>query len=377
MLRTTTRPTQVLVDGGGPPRETPPVKIWATLGGLILAFIVWVLFRWITGPYFQRVQPGPDPLPGWMKANLIFWQIASPLAAIALLVHFVARPLLRRRPLSTDGLFIIAFATLWFQDPLCNYAGSWVTYNAWMFNMGSWHASVPGSVSYAAPGHMLAEPLLLIPALYVYFFWLACVGGAWVMRRAAARWPQSAKLTLIGVCLATMVAFDLVLEGLIWMPGGVWALPGGVPILFSGSFHQFTLNEWLPVSATLAAVASIRYFRDDRGMTIGERGADRLTATGGRRTAVRLLGVIAAVHLAMLGFYTLPNIFFGMNAYEWPVEIQNRSYLTDGICGPRTDRACPGPTVPNLRNDNSRGGSGSYYLRPDKSVGAPAARQGH
>jgi hypothetical protein len=113
---------------------------------------------------------------------------------------------------------------------------------------------------------MLAEPLLQIPALYVYFFWLASVGGSWAMRRISARWPQTSKVRLVAGCFAAMLAVDFVLEGRIWMPGGAWSLPGGhLPVLFANTYHQFTINEWLPVSATLTAVACIRHFRDDRG----------------------------------------------------------------------------------------------------------------
>jgi len=362
---TTARPVPAL------PRESPPIKAWAVLGALILAFIAWVLLRWISGPYFERVPTGPSEPPSWMKANLLFWQVVSPLAALAILYTFVIRPLWRQRTLPTDGIFVLAFSTLWFQDPLCNYAGSWVTYNSWMPNMGSWHSSVPGSVSFAAPGQMVAEPLLLIPALYVYFFWLACIGGAFVMRKTAERWPAAGKPTLIAVCFAMMALFDLVLEGLIWMPGGVWSLPGGIPVLFSGSYHQFTVNEWIPVSATLAAVSCIRYFRDDRGMTIAERGADDLKVSSRRRLIARVLAVTAVVHVTMFACYTLPNVFFGMNAREWPADVQERSYLTNGICGEGTDRACPGPTVPNLRNNNGDGGSGSFYVRRDGTLGQP------
>jgi len=41
------------------------------------------------------------------------------------------------------------------------------------------------------------------------------------------------------------------------MPGGAWSLPGGhLPVLFANTYHQFTINEWLPISATLTAVAA-------------------------------------------------------------------------------------------------------------------------
>jgi hypothetical protein len=366
----------VRTDRGGQriqPSTTAPVKVWAVVGGAVLVFIGWVLLRWVTGPYFKAVPSGPSEPPGWMKANLVFWQVVSPLAALGLIYWFVVRPWLRDRRIGVDGVLIIAFLTLWFQDPLCNLAGSWVTYNTWMTNMGSWHASVPGSVSFAAPGQMLAEPLLLIPALYVYFFWLAAIGGCWVMRRIGAHWPHASKVWLIAGCFAAIAVFDFVLEGLIWMPGGAWSLPGGqLPVLFAGTYHQFTINEFLPVSATLTAVACIRHFRDDRGRMLAERGVDDLKISSNKRLGLRILAVVGIVHVAMFACYTMPNLIFGMNARAWPADVQKRSYLTDYICGDGTDRTCPGPQIPNLRNNNQIGGSGSAWITWDGSVGRPA-----
>lgn len=352
--------------------RTPPVKVWALVGALVLAFIAFVLIRWVTGPFFEAVPSGPSDPPGWMKANLVFWQVVSPLAAFALVWHTIVRPWRRERTIGLDGCFVIAFCTLWFQDPLCNFTGSWVTYNTWLVNMGSWHSSVPGSASFAAPGQMLAEPLLLIPFLYVYFFWLASVMGSWVMRRIAADRPQAGKRTLVAGCFLVILAFDFVLEGLIWMPGGAWTLAGGhVPVLFPGEYHQFTVNEWFPVSATLTAVACIRHFRDDRGRTVAERGIDDLRASPRRKLALRILAVTGVCHVAMFAFYVAPNFVFGLHTEEWPEEVQQRSYFTDYICGAGTDRACPGPEVPNVRNDNAGGGSGSARITPEGELRLP------
>jgi len=350
-----------------------PVKVWAAAGGFVLAFIAYVLLRWVTGPFFKTVPSGPSDPPGWMKANLIFWQVVSPLAAVALIYWFVVRPWLRERQLGTDGVMIIAFSTLWFQDPLCNLSGSWVTYNTWMFNMGSWHANVPGSVTFAAPGQMLAEPLLLIPFLYVYFFWLACVGGGWVMRRLAARRPGTSKVRLVGGCFVAVLAFVFVLEGLIWMPGGAWTLAGGhFPVMFAGTYHQFAINEWVPVSATLTAIACIRYFTDDRGRTIAERGVDTLKISNTKKLVLRILAVIGCVHAAMFACYVLPNLYAGMTTQQWPADVQKRSYFTDYICGDGTNRACPGPQIPNLRNNNQDGGSGSAWIAPEGGLAVPS-----
>jgi uncharacterized protein DUF5135 len=219
---------------------------------------------------------------------------------------------------------------------------------------------------------MLAEPLLLIPPLYVYFLWLACVMGSWVMRRIAARWPGAGKPTLIGGCFLVILAFDFVLEGVIWMRGGLWTLAGGhVPVLWSGTYSQFTINEWFPVSMTLTAVACIRYFRDDRGRTIAERGIDELRTTSGRKLAPRVLAITGAVHAVMFACYTAPNFVFGLHTNEWPADVQKRSYFTNYICGAGTDRACPGPAVPNVRNDNNGGGSGTARITPSGELRLP------
>ena len=63
-------------------RVTVPAKWWATLGAAILVFQAFVLIRWLTGPYFKHVEPGPTPLPGWMKIALTSCQIVLPVAGI-------------------------------------------------------------------------------------------------------------------------------------------------------------------------------------------------------------------------------------------------------------------------------------------------------
>ena len=50
--------------GLGPgPAKVKPVRIWATLGGAILAFQLYVWIRWITGPNFERVPAGASDPP--------------------------------------------------------------------------------------------------------------------------------------------------------------------------------------------------------------------------------------------------------------------------------------------------------------------------
>jgi len=103
------------------------------------------------------------------------------------------------------------------------------------------------------------------------------------------------------------------------------------------------LNEALTTGLIFTAFASIRYFLDDRGQTLAERGADALRGRAGRTWAVRALAVTGMVQLAMFLGYTFPNTIVGFHSTQWNADTQKRSYLTY-TCGPRVGRPCP-PTA--------------------------------
>lgn len=352
--------------GGAGPRPVVPVKWWAALGGLVLAFIAFVLIRWVTGPYFQAVPTGPTPVPTYMKVSIVAFQVVSTPAALVLLWWFAIRPAIRERRIPLDGMLVIAFCTLWFQDPLSAYGGHWFTYNSWAVNRGSWVNSVPGWLSFGEPGHMLVEPLLIIPGLYVYVFVITMMLGSWVMRTVSARRPRMGKPGLVASCYLAMVLFDIVLEAVIFMPLGVWEYPGGHwKAFFPGTYHAFPITEIITVSSTFTAVACIRFFRNDRGESVAERGSEQLKTGAAGSTIVRTLSVVGVVHLALFLTYNVPNYWIGTHSTQWPKDLVNRSYLTDFLCGDQTDRACPGPGVPLSRNDNSGDGHGSAYFTPD------------
>src|ERR1700747_947336 len=187
------------------PQRLVPVKWWAGLGTVILAFIAYVLIKWATGPFFERVPTGPTDPPTFMKVAMVFFQAVSIPIGIGLIGWFVGPPLIRQRGLTLDGMLVIAFSTLWFQDPLSAYGGHWFTYNSWAINYGSWVNGVPGGLSKGKPGAVLVAPILNIPGVYVYVFVITMFLGAWVMRRAKARWPRIGNVGLISVCFVSMV----------------------------------------------------------------------------------------------------------------------------------------------------------------------------
>ena len=333
-----------------------PVKWWATLGAAVLTFQAVVLIRWVSGPYFHRVDPGPTPMPSWMQAALVELQIVLPILALVVLYGTVVRPWRRERRIGLDGLMAISFLLLAFHDPLSAYFDHWYAYNAWQVNMGSWLNSVPGALAPGTPQHQVAYPLLIVPPAYVVIFTLVTAMGAAVMRRAKARWPRVPGVGLAGICFAVMVPFDIIFEGIVFMPLGSWEYPGGHVKIFADTYHGYPLNEAITTGLIFTMFACIKYFTNDRGQSLAERGLERVGGGTVRLTAVRLLAVAGLVTLAMTLGYSLPNTWFGAHSTAWNEDIQTRSYLTY-TCGEGPGIVCPAPDVPLLRNDNGHGGA--------------------
>lgn len=90
------------------PTSSRRVYYWATAGGLILALQVYVWIRWITGPYFTPVDPGPTDPPTFMKVALMLWQIGSPVLFPVAIWWFIIRPWRRERRITLDGMIMVS-----------------------------------------------------------------------------------------------------------------------------------------------------------------------------------------------------------------------------------------------------------------------------
>jgi hypothetical protein len=371
MTRSEVKPPATRLPIAEAPPTAAPVKWWAAVGVLVVVFMIVVLTRWVTGPLFETVPVGPSPVPTYMKGSITFFQVISLPVVLALIYFLVIKPWRRDGKLSVDGALVIGFATLWFQDCLSAYSGHWFTYNAWAVNFGSWVNSIPYATGKAAPGAMLVEPILIVPAAYMYCFVIAMFFGSWVMRKARNRWPRMSPVKLAAICVAALWVFDIILEGIIFMPLGVWEYPGGHFSIFPNTYHKFPLTEMITAGSAFAAVAILRFFKNDRGETLADRGLESLKVSNRRKSVLRALAMIGAVNALFFVIYNVPNTWTATRSAEWPADLQKRSYLTNGICGEGTDQICPGPAVPQFRNDNRNPDGGSAHLDPDGNLVVP------
>jgi Spirocyclase AveC-like len=327
--------------------KVTPVRIWAAIGGAILAFQMYVWIRWVTGPNFERVPPGPTDPPMYMKAILVTWTTVIIIGLPIAIYYFLVRPWRRERRITLDGMLLVACGLLFFQDPLLNYFNTWSTYNTWMWNRGSWVQDVPGWVSFGKPGAMMAEPFLMNAPGYSFIL-LCTMLGCWVMRKAKKRWPNISTIGLIGVVIVWTFFFDLVIEGLFLMPMGLFTYPGAIQALSinAGTYYQWPIYEGLMWGGVQAGLCCLRYFTDDRGRTFVERGLDNVRGGVVKQQIMRFLAIFAACSAFFFVMYNIPAQWFAMHQDPWPEDLLKRSYFLMGICGDGTDRPCPDPSLP-------------------------------
>lgn len=354
------------VVGDAPPSSVVRVRIWAVVGAALLALQLYVWIRWVTGPYFERVPAGPTDPPTLMRTILTVYTAGIVLGLPIGLWWFIIRPWRRERRITLDGMLLVSCGLMFFQDPLLNYLNTWCTYNTWMWNRGSWSSHIPGWVSPEEPGRQVAEPLLMNAPGYAYGVLLCTIAGCFVMRRVKARWPNIGNLGLVGVVAVWAFLFDLVMEGLVLMPIGLYSFPGAIRSVSmnAGHYYQWPVYEGLMWGGVQAGLCCLRYFTDDRGRTVVERGLDRVRGGAVRQQFVRFLAIFAAVSTIFFGFYNVPAQWFGMHADPWPEDVRERSYFNGGICGDGTDQPCPDPALPLPRK-------GSGYIDTDGRLVLP------
>ena len=209
----------------------------------------------------------------------------------------------------------------------------------------------PGSGSLNQPGQTVAWPFPLLPAFYVTFMPLIAMVGSAVIRAARRRFPTLSAPALLVACFGAMLVLEIVFEGVVFLPLGFWTYASGRwPLTFGGHYFQLPVNELLHAATIYTFISALRYFRNDRGLSAVESGAEHLT--GARRAAVfRALAVIGVIHVGQFAFYHRPEMVGGANSARWPTDVTSRSYFNNQ-CGPTLDRACPGPGVPLSRPDS-------------------------
>jgi len=325
-----------------------PVQIWFSIGALLIAFEVYFTIKWVASEHFVSIPIGPDIAPVWMQLALKTGEVVMTLGWTLSFCWFVLRPWLRERALTTDGLIMLGctLASIW--DSLSNTGQYWFTYNAYLVNRGSILSVMPTTLSPHAPGSAEAWPLFFIDMLYGNFILVAILMCA-ILRYVNRKRPQTGAFTLIAICFVLGAIADFVIEGMVLLPLGFWSYAGGLWSMNADKYYKFPLHEAVCAGSVFAALTCLRFFVDDKGQTICERGLDEVLASPRRRRLMRAMAVLGGTILIFIVFYHVPQGLIALHSTAWPEDVVRRSYLTDRICGPQINFACPGPTTPVAR----------------------------
>ena len=325
-------------------RSINPALVWGIIGALLLAMEFYVVGKWILSPYFVPTDPGPDPLPQSTWYLLRTMEVISTTSIFAMTWFLVIKPWRRDGRPSLDGILVVVWMNLFFQDPFLNYTSTQYYINSHLYNFGSWTlGAMPGWTS--PNGNLLPEPLLLWFGAYGWFGFLPCLAACFGMRKYKEKFPRASVLELILVAWAIMFCIDMVGEATM-IRGGIYAYPGHIKeiTLWEGETYQFPLNESFFMGAVMAATACLRYFVNDRGETLVERGIERLKFSNTQQHLLRFLAVYGWVHLGMWVLYNIPQQWVGTHTDPFPANYP--SYLSNHMCvSGNSGNQCPGPGV--------------------------------
>jgi Spirocyclase AveC-like len=347
-----------------------PIVWWAVLGAGFVALQMYIQLSWILSDDFRHVGTGATPVPDYMVISARFNEVFFFSFMVGVIYFFAIRPWLRDGRFTLDGLFVLAFFFTWWQDPLFDYVSHAWNYSAVSVNMGGWAGHIPG---WSSPnGGNIPEPLLWVLPFYIGLGGAGSILCASAMRRWRARNPRVHTATMLLAVYCAWFLFDLALE-LFWVRTGLYTYAGAWDhlLLFKGHWYQFPLYEPFCVGFLGLAWTMCRYFVNDRGETLSERGLSRLQVGSKQRQGVRFLALVGILNVAFLLTYSLMTQAFNLHSGAWPKDAQKRSYLTNHLCGPGTSFACGGSDAarPVKEKSVSIGPNGQLVIPPGFDIG--------
>lgn len=302
----------------------------ALLAVPLIAYQAWTLVAWIASdPHV--VTKGRDAFSmSWWWARGI--EVGAVLLALTLLYQAIRESRRIGKPSFELKLWIALLLTS-FWDSFTNVIQPIWFYSSNFVNLNEWWGHAPGFVSPAA-GH---EPFPIIALVFLYPCFvlesrLAAKGWAAVKRRHPD--ISAARLLGVGLCLALVVG-----AGISWMfvfPH-LWAGPGMGVMIVDTDTYRWSIAEFLYVGVWSTAVCSLRYFVDESGRTLAERGLEHLSTI--KQSIVSTMAMTAWCSIAVIAFSSLVTAT-GFYATQYPSNYPE--HLPNVVCDIPGDSATAG-----------------------------------
>ncbi len=345
-------------------KPAKPVLLWGAFGAVSMIVIVITVGQWMLSPEFKPAPTGSDPISAGMQVWITALECFFSGGALLFFWLYLIKPWIKAGHITWDGLFLLACITIWYQDPIDNYFNFTFTYNAHFHNRSSWSNFIPGWQS--PRGENFAEPFLFMGSFFMWVFFGASVFGCWMLDKCRAALPNLSSLGHIGLVFLVFGVLDLLIESL-FTHTGIYAYVACYSLLtfWAGTPNQFPIYESTGVGAMLTAVSILRYYRDDHGHSVVERGMQHLRLPTPARRLLSFFSMVAAIQaIAFVLFYGQYQ-WFALKADSFA---QYPSYQLLEICGKSTPYACPTGEVPMAKR-------GSLAVGPEDPRLSPASKR--
>jgi Spirocyclase AveC-like len=301
-------------------RTWGPAQYLALVSLPLLAYEFWTLGAWLaSGPH--AVTTGRDAYSfSWWWARGI--EVAAVATALVLLLGSIRRSR-RDRRVSFELKLWIALLLTSFWDSITNVLQPIWFYSTNFVNLNEWWGHAPGFVS-PAGGH---EPFPIVALVFLYPCFVLesrLAAKAWgALRRA---YPGISNVRLLGAGLAGALAVGALVSMVFVLPH-LWAGPGMGPMILSTDRYRWSLAEFLYVGSWSTTICAVRFFVDDQGLALTERGFEHLPPV--RRD---LAGILATTAWCSLAVIVLSLVVTASGLYARPYPTRYPAHLPNVVC---------------------------------------------
>lgn len=302
----------------------------------VLALEAYTIASWLLdGPHMVTEYRDGSRTTTWWAARA--FEGGAILVSAAVIVQLVKGCRRAGRLLTFDVMICLAGATLFWVDAGLNVFQPFIVISAEWVNVNNVCGHIPGVVN--PDCGRVPDPIL--------FLWLMetfCTLGAVMVfeaigRRVTRRWPGLSPARVF-VVLTGLGMVLVLLEPLAIIATGLWGYPGSPLSLPIGDLGlRYPAPELLAFALYFAVMAALRFFKNDQGHTLLERGLERYSPRV--RGAITLLAVYTVFQFAAWGPGTAALFPLAFHQQEWD---ELPAHLNAGVCDqPSVGRTRYGP----------------------------------
>jgi hypothetical protein len=290
-----TTPASTSVTASQAPRIRRLNGILALVGALLIAVQVWAYGTWLLGS--PEPLRSPTPVPADVTSTVRRAELTSIVGATVWLL-FVCWDWARRRTLTWPLLWTVAWACVFWQEPLVNARTHTFSFNRGFHNLGDWTTHIPFVPDSYSP---LPEALVLEGLVFLYLLPLLAMAVAAFLRVVRRRLGISNPIALVLIAYLAVVVFDAAFEVQGVQQGLLRYVELGGPAVGAGEPEQWPILEGFAIGAAWAFPGILTYFLRDHRAQHAERPAPRWRA-GRHGAAVTLLAAIGMTNV-VFGLY--------------------------------------------------------------------------